>query len=921
MWKLKHFIVLSMVFSLISCGSRGSFDEYMNSGLDYFKKGQWKSAVIEFKNAVKLDPKDPRARAFLGQSYIEVNDFSAAVKELTRAQSLGYDKSQLVIPLGKAYLASNQHDKILEEILVSGRQSAGVQARVYAMRSRALLSNDKNDEAYEELKKARDLDDSADEVRLAWGVFENSRGNRGAQMDWIKPLLEKDGGVAEAWSQKGDIEVSNNDFEEAESSYTRAIEIRQIITPDHAKRALARIEQKKFDEAQEDIDLLKTAGLTGPVVLHADAVIAFQQKRLSEASTKFQEIVAQYPTYTPAKFMLALINISEGDYKSANALLNQYLQADPDNDRARFLLAVTSLQLKNPDKTLEIVNEFLKKSIRDSRVHDLKASALVQLGKIDEAVSVLKQGLLIDPNNPNLHYRLGLIQAGRPGEEKQGQGHLIRSIELSEGNSKAEIALFISYVKEKDYLKAREYAAKLSQRQGSEVKGQNLIGLAYLAEGKTNQAIGEFEKILQENELDQVTVNNLARVYMSDNRLEDAKKLLSRAVDKNPQDMDSMKQLASIAARQGHKDEMLDILKKSVENNPDELSPKLLLAVQYLKGNDATKAIQVLTGVEGKGKEQHTYLLLMSQAKLQVGEHEHSIRLLKSLLAKDDTIAPAHFLLALAYSADRDAQRMEEELEKTLEIAPNHLFANIYLARLSLLQGNKDEFRKLVQHLQVLAPKSPDVQLLSAKVLSMDGMYKKAIDILEPLIAQSKSTELYLDLAGAYAKAGQQRRATQLLEQWLESNGREVRIQMMLSQFYMQTQNYDQARANYLELLKDSPDNFVVLNNLAWLMADVDVNAGIGYGEHALRIQPDNAFVQDTVAMLHLKNGAPEKALLLSSKAARALPKVVDVQINHAKILSANNRTAEAKEILQGLYKVTTDKNIRDQLKQEIESL
>jgi putative PEP-CTERM system TPR-repeat lipoprotein len=919
--KFNYFVIASLVSLLISCGGGGSFDEYMKSGVDYYKKAQWKSAVIEFKNAVKLEPKDARARALLGQSYIEVNDFPAAIKELSRAQDLGFDRNQLVLPLAKAYLASNQSGKILEEIKASNDQSAGVQARLHAIRARALLSKDKKDEAYEELKTARDIDDTAQEVRLAWAVFEQSRGNHGAQMDWIKPLLEKDGGVAEAWSQKGDIDVTKKDFEEAEKSYSRAIEAWQIITPDLAKRALARIELKKFDEAQQDIDLLKTAGLTGPVVLQADAVIAFRQGRQSEAGTKFQEIVSQYPKYAPAKFMLALLNFAEGDYNSAHAHLNLYTQTNPENVQAQFLLAVTSLQLQKPEKTLEIVNNFLRNSATDSRLYGLKGSALAQLGKADEAISTLKQGLLLDPQNSDLHFRLGLIQSRKPGEVSQAQEHLKQSIALSESNSKAELALFMSYVREKDFKKAQDYAKSLAQKEGREVKGQNLLGLAYLAEGKTDLAISEFENILQENELDEVTVKNLARVYMNDNRLEDAKKLLSKAVEQNPQDMDSMTQLAAIAARQGHKDEMLNLLSQSVQNNPDELSPKLLLAVQYLKENDATKAIQVLNAVEGENKDNPTYLLLMSQAKLQAGEHQHSIRLLKTLLAKHDTSALGHFLLAQAYSADKDAQRMEEELERTLELAPDHQTANIYLARLNLLQGKKDSFRKRLQHLQKIAPGAPDVQLLTAKSHAMDGAFKKSIEILEPLSKQSANAELHMDLAGNYAKVGQRDRAIGLLEQWIGKNGQDTRVKLQLAQLYMEAESFTKARELYQKLEKEFPENFVILNNLAWLMKDVDINAGIGFGERALKIQPDNAFVQDTVAMLHLQNGSAEKALLISSKAARALPQVVEVQINHAKILAANNRKSEARKVLNDVLKTTNSQQSRALIKKEIDSL
>jgi len=115
------------------------------------------------------------------------------------------------------------------------------------------------------------------------------------------------------------------------------------------------------------------------------------------------------------------------------------------------------------------------------------------------------------------------------------------------------------------------------------------------------------------------------------------------------------------------------------------------------------------------------------------------------------------------------------------------------------------------------------------------------------------------------------------------------------------------------------PDNATVLNNMAWLMLNSDVRQGIVYAERALKIEPGNPFIQDTLAMLRLKNGEPEKALNFSEKSAKAKPNAVDIQINYAKVLSANNKKGKARDLLNNLLgRVKTAKqkqSIRDAIR------
>jgi putative PEP-CTERM system TPR-repeat lipoprotein len=920
---MKHNFVLGVFCCLVvlACSQQKSAEEHISKGKQFSQQESWQSAVIEFKNAVKVAPENSQARAFLGKSYIEIYNYPAAIKELKRAMDLGYERSQLILPLAKSYLAINDYKSILDEIDVSDSQSLGVQARLYAIRGLAYLSSENFDKAYESLKIARSIDEHAAEVRLAWGRFEQQRGNFGAQKDWIKPLLNDDEENADAWSQLGGIELNDKNFGEAEKAYTKAIESRGFPNPDLARRALIRIELKQFDKAQQDIDLLKSIGLAGPLVMHADGVIAFQQGRVEEAKTKFQEILASTPNYLPARYMLGLIYFSEKNYKSAESHLTFYTDKNPGNEAATLLHANSLLQLQQPGSAIKLVDASVNAGIEDARFYEVKGKALIQLGELEQAIETLKEGLAIEPKSPTIHFYLGVAFGQNPETVATGELYFAKARQLSPDFYQADLALYLLYLRQKKFIQARRLAESMTPEDSSKLNSKNLVGLSYVAQGDLDRAILEFEHILQANSDDVGAVQNLARIYIKTGRLEEAEKLLTSAVEKHPGNLQMLNQLALISSRQGNSSQMLDWLTKAMNQNPDQLSPKLSLALQHLRANDASSAIQVLNGVDSANKDDPMYVLLMSQSKLVVKEHVHAIRLLKGLVTRRPDLAPAHFLMALAYSSDQDAERMRESLEKTVELVPDHIYANLYLARMRLMERKHDQFNKLVDHLVSIDKKHPDTKLLLAKKLRLKGDYKGAIRILTELQTQTDHPEVSIDLAEAQYRSDQRQAAIATLEDARKTHPDDARVSFLLAQYHMENSGYTKARAIYQQLETVIPDNIVLLNNLAWLLRDTDTEAGIGYAERAHKLDRNNPLIMDTLAMLYLENGQVENALRLSSKAADAMPSNVEIQVNHARALIAHGDSLQAKRRLVDLkssVKTPDERRLIDQVLKKI---
>ena len=120
-------------------------------------------------------------------------------------------------------------------------------------------------------------------------------------------------------------------------------------------------------------------------------------------------------------------------------------------------------------------------------------------------------------------------------------------------------------------------------------------------------------------------------------------------------------------------------------------------------------------------------------------------------------------------------------------------------------------------------------------------------------------------------------------------------------------ENQDKAISEYERLVTVSPKNVVALNNLSWLYMDKkEFSQALKYAKQAYNITNEIPNVVDTYAQVLLKSGNKIEALT-KAKEAHELAKGedVDIALNLAEALLANNNNEEAKLVLAEITAVT----------------
>ena len=107
-------LALFAAAALYGCGSKDAAS-YVASAKSYLAKADYKSAVIQAKNAVQKDPKDAQARLVLADALYQSGDAAGAETEARKALDAGAPADAAYPLLARALIAQGQYGKVTSE--------------------------------------------------------------------------------------------------------------------------------------------------------------------------------------------------------------------------------------------------------------------------------------------------------------------------------------------------------------------------------------------------------------------------------------------------------------------------------------------------------------------------------------------------------------------------------------------------------------------------------------------------------------------------------------------------------------------------------------------------------------------------------------------------------------------------------------
>ena len=896
----KTVLAFSLALSLAACGE-DSPETMLSSAKDYLTKNDTKAAVIQLKNALQGRPNLGEARFLLGKALLDEGDIPGADTELRKAADLEYPVD-LVAPLqARAMLLLGQSKKVIDDFGQKQLADPASMAELQATVGNAYLMQNDPDAAQRVFDAALSWVPGYAPALLGQARIKASRGDMGGALALLDSVLENNPGVYEAGQLRGDILASEGRTEEAVEIYRGVLEQKPNYLPAHTSLIARQIAAGQLDEAARQFEDMRRIAPGNPQTAYVRAELLYRQKRFLEAREAVQQLLRVVPDSVPGQQLAGAVEFELRSYLNAERYLQAVLPKVPRTGVARRLLIASYLRGGQPDKALGVLEPVLGEIEKDSNWLALAGEVFMQSGEVEKGGAYFVKAASLDPEDKGKQTAVALSRLAR-GQTEAAYEEL-EKISSTDTGIRADMALIASQLQNRRFDEALKSIDGLERKRGDDPLIapliDNLRGTALLGKRDTDGARKNFESALQKNPEYFPASRNLARLDVAARKPEEAKKRFEDMVARNPKSSLALLALAELTARTGGSmDHVVALISRAVAANPTDVASRLALINFYLGAREPGRAVTAAQDALTSLPDNPALMDAEGRALQAAGNYNQALANYARLSEIDPSAVQPYLRMAEIHMAAKDPAAAMQSLRKALSIRPDSIEAQRGTIMLDLQAGRTADAVATARNIQRQLPKNPAGFLLEGDVHAVGKAWKEAINAYRNGIKETGASELAVKLHAALASQNVRGEADRFANTWLKEHPRDQRFRLYLAELAASRSDYATAIRNYQTMLKEQPDNPVLLNNLAWVMARNKDPKAIEFAEKAYELAPEQANIIDTLGSLLVEKGDFERGLELLKQARARAPRNPLIQFSLAAALVKAGNPAEAKPML-----------------------
>jgi putative PEP-CTERM system TPR-repeat lipoprotein len=904
-------ILLSLWGPLVVAAS--GVESYLNEARSYLDQGKLNAAVIQLKNALQGDPNNMQARFLLGQVYLRSNDGVAAEKELQKARELGLARQEWLVPLAKAYLLQGQYERLFKNIDVNPDDPASLRSEVLSLRGSAAVALKRTDEARTNFTEALKLNPDNITAMLGNAQLALMAGELTQAMVTIDKALTINSGSPEAWLMKGEVLRLQKNYPESVAAFQKVLELQPNNWLARIGRVQSLLAQGELDKALAEVETVRKAYPHLPQANYLYGFIMLQKNNLAAAQEALQQVMKVAPEHLPSQFLLGLLNYQQNNLQQAQDYLARILKRQPENLQARKLLAATEMKLNNPKQAIELLDTGLSQAPQDAGLLALLGSAYMQHRDFDKGTEYLQKAAELAPDVSAIHTQLALSHLAT-GELEQAETQLQKAVDLGQGLIQADVLLVYTHLQQREFDKAIAAAGKLVEKRPDDPMPHNLLGVAYMAKGNDPQARQEFEKTLKLKPDFAGATINLAQLDLKAGDKDAARRRYQELLAKDTGNLAALQGLINLAGQEGHPEEALRLLEKAWERNPNAPRVGLALAGQYLQRGDSLKALNVLRSLDSANPNNPAIVFAQGQALLAAGKTDDALASFRRLVELQPQSPEPWLWIAQTQFQLKNTKAAAEAVNKSLAIKGDYEPALAFKTQLQLADNRVEEALNSARTLQRQSPSKPVGYQLEGAVYMQQKNYAKAVAAYQTAYGKAPSSPLALALANAQWESHDQEVALKTLRQWLTTDPQDVQARTQLGIYLELLKRQNEAITEYEQILQRTPDNVIVLNNLAGLYGNLGDARGIKYAERAVELTQKNPGltarlpeIMDTLGWVLVQNNQVQRGLDILKQAAVQAPQIAAIRYHLAVAYNKAGQPQDARKELEKLLKSNKD--------------
>jgi tetratricopeptide (TPR) repeat protein len=645
-------------------------------GLAHMRRRDLSQAFAELRRAVELKPALLNARHQLGLLYIIDRNIAGAREQLTAIRT--HDSAAFEARyLGAAVaLAEQDLDGALKEMGQAVHRAEDEKspnlADVYIELGNIHLLKKNWDQAENSYRRAIGIDRKLLRAREGLASVYMLKGHDDKARDELILATRIDPTNEDALHLLGNFYARTNRIEEYEQFYRDLTQAKPKSST--GKKRMAEILFTKGDvvSAQKYLDEILKAEPRDKHALLLRGRIYLIEKDFRRAYDTFTRITAEDLRLAPAFYFLGAAQLGLGDVAQARGSLLKALELSPEAIEPRVMLAEIYLGSGDIESARGDIDLVLKYAPQNRSALLISAAAYLAKGEADKSLAVLRKAQSLDPEDARTYLLSGaasLLQKNYAQAVKEFEACLSRdpnvlealnSIALTmvrQGNRKgamerverhfpktklqAEVLQLLGQLSldAKEFDAGIDYLRRAIGLKPDLMPAYFLIGSAYIAQNKTDEAVREYENVIKRNPRNAAAHTILGVLKDQKQQYGKANEHYEMALKINPDFVPAANNLAwNYAVHSGNLDLALPLAQKARELSPG--NPQILdtLGWIYYKKGLFDNAVTLLKDSSEKLQNAEPIVLYHLGAAYQKGGRRSEAReaLTKALALNKD---------------------------------------------------------------------------------------------------------------------------------------------------------------------------------------------------------------------------------------------------------------------------------------------
>lgn len=738
----RGFLVLGLSVGLLVGCSRDPEvrkQKYLESGQRYMQKGKYREAVIQFGNAVQVDPRYAEGHYQLAQAYLKLQNWNLAFQELERT-----------VQVQPANMAAHVD---MANLLIAARQFKQAQEHIDAV----FGNNPNNPQAH------------MAEANLKAG-----------QQDFSGALREMQNAVQLAPDQwdfylnRAVLQVRMNQFDAAEADFKKAavlnpqaINVQLALGAFYEQRARVSDAEQSFQHAMQ-IDPKSPDPVVALARLYlAEGRQAEAEELLRKSKDTFRDNPVGYRMLGDYYFALGDLDKATTEYASLYSKFSNDLQIKKNY--------IQILILKNRlDDANKLNDEILKANRDDAEGLIYRGQIEIRQGREREAAETLQQALHTDPENGVAHYHLG-VAFSQMGHLARAESEWRDAVRLRPDLAEAQKSLALAEANNSEWDALAQTAGQMINRQPNLPDGYALRAISAINRKQLGKAEDDLRTAMQVAPQSPVGYIHMGNLRFRQKQYNEAQKYYEQALEHDPNSADALAGVINIYLAQKQPEKAIARVQAQLAQEPSNSNYHYLAGVLLFNNKDMKAADSELRKAVDLDKNNADALLKLGQVQVAEGSADQALATYQAHVQSNPNDFRFYILMGELYESKSDWDKAKDMYQRALQVQPDNPLASNNLAYVMLEHGgNVDVATSMAQVARRGMPDSPNAADTLGWAYYNKRAYNLAIDLFKQAIKLTKDDPedptFYYHLGLAYQQSNQPALAKQQFERALKIN-------------------------------------------------------------------------------------------------------------------------------------------------------